>query len=202
MTTTEILPTPVPVLTSRGVRIPLVGTICCHSALGFATVVSRTQSSVRIVLDDLDGADDVELRDGTTISRADWLLRVSEASLTSACIEISCLEARLADPEDAFYGATTFIKETCARLEARVRDVNEMDVSIDAAEACGWEFDEFATFTPAKPTKLGKAQAARQAAASKRPVVAPPVEEVDDAMPSWMADEMGECFNDDAVWNG
>ena len=70
MTTTTTLPTPIPVLTPAGSRIPKVGTICCHSLLGFGSVISRTQSSVRIVLDDLEGADDVTLKDGT-ISYAD-----------------------------------------------------------------------------------------------------------------------------------
>ena len=60
MTTTNTSLT-VPVLTPAGSRIPKVGTLCCHSLLGFGSVISRTQSSVRIVLDDLDGADDVTL---------------------------------------------------------------------------------------------------------------------------------------------
>tara|TARA_R110002110_G_scaffold174831_2_gene378106 strand:+ start:846 stop:1433 length:588 start_codon:yes stop_codon:yes gene_type:complete len=193
LTTTPITtPTTQPVLTSRGVRIPKVGTIAVHPALGFCTVISRTHSSLRLTVDDIDGADDVTLRDGSIVSRADWMQRVSEASLNSACIEIAGLEARKADREDAFHGATAFVKELSASLEARVRDVNEMVISIDQAEACGWEFDEFATFTPSKNIKKAKAP--------KPVTVTPPVEEVDDAMPSWMADEVGECFADDAVW--
>jgi hypothetical protein len=196
MTTTQTLPTTLPVLTPRGVRIPLVGTICCHPALGFATVVSRTQRTVRIVLDDLDDADDVTLRNGDVISRAAWLSRVSDASLTSACIEIAGFEARLADREDALHGATAFVKETCARLEARVRDVNEMLVSIDAAERCGWEFDEFATFTPLRNIKK---------ATAPKPVVVQPavVEELeDDTRPDWLVAEMNACFGDKWIPNG
>ena len=94
MTITTTLPITLPVLTPRGNRIPLVGTIAFHDALGFCTVISRTQSAVRITIDDIDGADDVELRDGTIVSRADWMQRVSDASLTGACIEIAGLEAR------------------------------------------------------------------------------------------------------------
>ena len=215
MTTTQTLPTTVPVLTHAGFRIPKIGTIACHPLLGFCTVISRTQSALRLTVDEVDDAADVELRDGTIVSRADWMSRVSDASLTGACIEIAGLEARRdATPievesdagrvtleGDAFQGATAFIKELSASIEARVRGADEMIVSIDAAERCGWEFDEYATFTPAKPTTRGKAELARKAAASKAVVVAPPVEdEADDAMPSWMAEEMGECFNDDAVW--
>ena len=210
--TTPTIPVSIPVLTRAGNRIPKVGTIAFHDALGFCTVISRTQSAVRITIDDIDGTDDVELRDGTIVSRADWMSRVSDASLTGACIEIAGLEARRdATPievesdagrvtieGDAFQGATAFIKELSASIEARVRGADEMIVSIDAAERCGWEFDEYASIIPAKPTKLGKAQAARKAAASKPVVVAEPT---DEAMPAWMADEMGECFGDDAVWS-
>jgi len=202
--TTPSIPVSIPVLTPRGNRIPLVGTIAFHDALGFCTVISRTQSAVRITIDDIDGADDVELRDGTIVSRADWMQRVSDASLTGACIEIAGLEARrdglcpetgLDAPDthqDPFIGARSFIKELSASIEARVRGADEMIVSIDAAERCGWEFDEYAIIIPLKNIKKAKAP--------KPVVVAPPVEEVDDAMPSWMADEMGECFGDDAVW--
>jgi len=215
MTTTQnTTSTSIPVLTSRGVRIPKVGTIAVHDALGFCTVISRTHSTLRISVDDIDGADDVTLRNGSIVSRADWMQRVSDASLAGACIEIAGLEARRdASPieiesgdgtamhvGDPFVGATALVKQLIAGVEARVRDANEMVISIDQAEACGWEFDEFATFTVGKPTKIGKAQEARKAAASKAAVVAPPVEDTDDAMPSWMADEMGECFADDAVW--
>jgi hypothetical protein len=75
---------------------------------------------------------------------------------------------------------------------ARCTEPNEVIVNIDDAEAFGWEFDEFAMEQPLKKSKKAKAV--------KPVTVAPPVEEVDDAMPTWMADEVGECFGDDAVW--
>tara|TARA_R110002110_G_scaffold4191_2_gene21747 strand:- start:1914 stop:2534 length:621 start_codon:yes stop_codon:yes gene_type:complete len=204
LTTTPITtPTTLPVLTPHGVRIPLVGTIACHPTIGFATVVSRTQSTLRIQLDDIEGADDVTLRNGDVITRAAWLSRLSDADLQRACIEISHLQARLnADPVlvecgagraledgDVFVGATAFVKELSASIEASVREADEMIVSIDHAERCGWEFDEFATFTPQKTVKKAKAP---------KPVVAP--RHAENAMPSWMEEEMGECFKDDAVW--
>ena len=202
MTTTLETPTLIPVLTHNGTRIPARGTIACHPVLGFGEVVTRSGSRLRIAITDpVDGA-------------AERLAAVSAARTSGAEIEIAGLEARRDglcpetglgahhNAQDAFIGATALVNGMIEGLIARCTEDNECIVNIDDAEAFGWEFDEFATFTPAKPTKLGKAQAARQAAASKRPVVAPPVEEVDDAMPSWMADEMGECFGDDAVWNG
>ncbi len=90
------------------------------------------------------------------------------------------------------FGVGVHIKEETERLEALIREADEVIVSIDHAEACGWEFDEYATYTPLKKIKKAKAP--------KPVVVAQPVEETDDAMPSWMADEMGECFKDDSVW--
>ena len=61
MTTTQTPPTTLPVLTPRGARIPVVGTLAFHDALGFCTVTARTQSYLRITVDDIDGADDVVL---------------------------------------------------------------------------------------------------------------------------------------------
>ena len=204
MTTTETLPTTLPVLTSRGVRIPLVGTICCHPALGFATVVSRTQSVLRIQLDDIEGADDVTLRNGDVITRAAWLSCVSDADLSRACIEIAGLEARrdaipievesdagtVMIEGDALVGATAFVKSLVASIEASVREADEMLVSINHAERCGWEFDEFATFTPLKNIKK---------ATAPKPVVVQPavvVELEDDTRPAWLVDELNACYGD------
>ncbi len=196
MTTTKTLPTPLPVLTARGSRIPKVGTLCYHDSIGFATVEARSGSRVRIVITDFSEASDVVLRAGTpeetTISREEWLSRVSDASLTGACIEIAGLEARRADPEDAFYGANTFVKEQCELLGYRVRDANEMLVSIDGAEACGWEFDEFATFTPKR--KITKAKAPKPRAPKPEPSRVGTVE--DPEMADWMVAEMNECFGE------
>ena len=199
MTTTKTAPVTVPVLTPAGSRIPVVGTLAFHEALGFCTVVSRTQRTLCITVDDIDGADDVVLNAGkkneSIISRAVWLERVSEASLNSACIEVAGLEARLADAEDAFHGATTFVKEQCATIEARIRDVNEMIVSIDAAEACGWEFDEYATYTPKKNFKKTKAP---KPVVARAPVV---VELEDDTRPEWLVAELNACYGDNWVPN-
>ena len=199
MTTTQTPPTTIPVLTPAGARIPVVGTLAFHEALGFCTVISRTQRTLRITIDDIDGADDVVLNSGSKnesiISRAAWLERVSEASLNSACIEVAGLEARLADAEDAFHGATTFVKEQCATIEARIRDVNEMIVSIDAAEACGWEFDEYAEYTPKKNFKKAKAP---KPVVARAPVV---VELEDDTRPEWLVAELNACYGDNWVPN-
>ena len=208
MTTTNPF-APVPVLTSRGVRIPLVGTICCHPSIGFATVVSRTQSILRIQLDEIEGADDVTLRNGDVITRAELLSRLSDADLQRACIEIAGLEARLnADPVqvetgagralvdgDVFVGAKTFVKELCASIESSVREADEMFISIDAAERCGWEFDEFATYIPTRKFKK---------ATAPKPVVVQPAEVVeleDDTRPAWLVDELNACYGDNWVPN-
>ena len=76
MTTLSSLPVTIPVTTPAGSRIPKVGTICCHSLLGFGSVISRTQSSVRIVLDEIADAEPVTLRDGSVVTRKNWLARV------------------------------------------------------------------------------------------------------------------------------
>ena len=191
MTTTNT-PLTVPVLTPAGSRIPKVGTICCHSLLGFGSVISRTQSSVRIVLDDLDGADDVTLKDGTVVSRAAWLSRVSDASLNSACAEIATLEARAQDDQDALYGARVLVKSLSASIEQRVRGADEMVVSIDGAEPCGWEFDEYATWTPLKNIK--KAKAPKPVAPKPEPSKVGTIE--DPEMADWMVAEMNECFGE------
>ena len=190
MTTLETNSNSLPVLTPAGSRIPLVGTLCYHDCIGFATVVARSGSRVRIRVDDFSEASDVTLRNGDVISREAWLARCSESSLNSAIIEVAGLQARLADAEDAFHGATTFVKEQCARIEARVRDVNEMVVGIDGAEAIGWEFDEYATYTPKK--KFGKAKAPKARAPKPVPSKVGTIE--DASKPDWLVAEMNECF--------
>ena len=192
MTTIPSLPVTIPVTTPAGSRIPKVGTICCHPSLGFGSVFSRTQSSVRIVLDDPYDADDVTLKDGTVVSRTAWLSRVSDASLNSACAEIATLEARAQDDQDALYGARVLVKSLSASIEQRVRGADEMVVSIDGAEACGWEFDEYATFTPKKIIK--KAKAPKPRAPKPEPSRVGTVE--DPEMADWMVAEMNECFGE------
>ena len=191
MTTTNSSLT-VPVTTPAGARIPLVGTLCYHDSIGFATVVARSGSRVRIRIDDFSEASDVTLRNGDVISREAWLARCSESSLNSAIIEVAGLEARRADPQDAFHGATTFVKEQCARIEARVRDANEMVVGIDGAEAIGWEFDEYATYTPKKNITKGKAPKPR----APKPVPSKVGTIEDPEMADWMVAEMNECFGE------
>ena len=196
MTTTNTPLTTVPVTTPAGSRIPLVGTLCYHDCIGFATVVARSGSRVRIRIDDFSEASDVTLNAGTpeetSISREAWLARCSESSLNSAIIEVAGLEARLADAEDAFHGATTFVKEQCSRIEARVRDVNEMVVGIDGAEAIGWEFDEYATYTPKKNITKGKAPKPR----APKPVPSNVGTIEDASKPDWLVAEMNECFGE------
>ena len=192
MTTLETNSNSLPVLTPAGSRIPLVGTLCYHDCIGFSTVVARSGSRVRIRVDDFSEASDVTLRNGDVISREAWLARCSESSLNSAIIEVAGLQARLADAEDAFHGATTFVKEQCARIEARVRDVNEMVVGIDGAEAIGWEFDEYATYTPKK--KFGKAKAPKARAPKPVPSKVGTIE--DASKPDWLVAEMNECFGE------
>ena len=192
MTTTQTLPVAIPVTTPRGSRIPKVGTLCCHDAIGFATVVSRTQRTLRIVLDDLDGADDVTLRNGDVITRAAWLSRVAAASVKGANIEVTGIIARVNDEDDALYQARPFAKSLIASVKSRIRKANEMIVGIDGAEACGWEFDEYATWTPKKNIK--KAKAPKPVAPKPVPSNVGTVE--DPEMADWMVDEMNECFGE------
>ena len=180
----KAVPSAIPVLTSRGARIPLVGTIAYHEALGFCTVISRTHSSLRLTVDDIEGADDVTLRDGSIVSRADWMMRASEVSLSSACIEIGVLESRSADRDDALNEASTLVKELSDSIEARVREVNEMIISIDGAEKCGWQFDEYASYVPqVKP--MFKSE-------NKAFVEAPARVVVDDS-DDWLQAELDDC---------
>jgi len=184
----KVTPTAIPVLTARGVRIPLVGTIAYHEAIGFCTVTSRTQSSLSLSVDDVAGAHDVTLRDGSIVSRADWLQRVSDVSLNSACIEIAGLEARLADREDALHGATSFVKELCSSLEARVRDAEEMVIAINGAERCGWQFDEYASYIP-QVKSMFKSERKAFVEAPARVVT----DDVSSDDPDWLVAELDDC---------
>jgi len=182
--------------THNGSRIPKVGSICCHPSIGFAEVVGRSGSRLRIAITDFSDASDVVLRAGTseetTISREEWLSRVSDASLNSACMEIATLDARALDENDALFGARVLVKSLSSSIEARVRDVNEMLVNIDGAETIGWEFDEFATVTPKKTITKGKAPAPRP-----QPKPVSKVGTLEDASkPDWLVAEMNECFGD------
>ena len=180
-TTSTITSTLIPVLTHNGVRIPARGTIACHPLLGFGEVVTRSGSRLRIAIDTADG------------DALDRIAAVSAARTAAAEIEIAGLEARLADKEDAFHGGKALVNGMIESLIARCTEPNEVIVNIDNAEAFGWEFDEYAMEQPLKNVKKVKA--------AKPVTVAPPAVEVDDAMPTWMADEVGECFADDAVWS-
>ena len=181
MTTTLETSTLIPVLTHNGTRIPARGTIACHPSLGFGEVVTRSGSRLRIAI--------TSPEEGAL----DRITAVSAARTASAEIEIAGLEARMADKEDAFHGAKALVNGMIEGLIARCTEDNEVIVNIDDAEAFGWEFDEFAMEQPLK--KIKKVKPAKPVA------VAPPAVEVDDTMPTWMVDEVGECFGDDAVWS-
>ena len=202
MTTTK---TPlVPVLTPRGFRIPKVGTLACHPLLGFATVVSRTSGTLRICLDDIADAEPVTLRNGDVVTRQAWLSRVAAASLDSAKQECAHLDARrdgicpqtgLGAPvylQDAFIDAKVRVKTAKKSIMSRVRKANEMLVGIDNAEACGWEFDEYATYKPLKNIK--KAKAPKPTAPKPEPSKVGTIE--DPEMADWMVAEMNECFGE------
>ena len=128
----------IPVLTHNGVRIPARGTIACHPSLGFGEVVTRSGSRLRIAIDVADG------------DALDRIAAVSAARTSGAEIEIAGLEARMADKDDAFHGAKALVNGMIEGLIARCTEPNEVIVSIDNAEAMGWEFDEFAMELPKK----------------------------------------------------
>ena len=202
MTTTQ---TPlVPVLTARGNRIPKVGTLACHPLLGFCTVLSRTSGTLRISLDELDTAEPVTLRDGPVVTRKAWAARVAAASLAGAKLECAHLEARRDGvcPETgrgaplplqaAFLDAKVRVKTAKKSILSRVRKANELIVGIDSAEACGWEFDEYATYKPLKNIK--KAKAPKPRAPKPEPSRVGTIE--DPEMADWMVAEMNECFGE------
>lgn len=182
MTTTSLdTSTLIPVLTHNGTRIPARGTIACHPLLGFGEVVTRSGSRLRIAITD-PASEAVSAR----------IAAVSAARENGAEIEISGLEARLADKEDAFHGAKALVNGMIEGLIARCTEDNEVIVNIDGAEDCGWEFDEFAMELPKSARKRGKAPAPRP---FKKP--ASNVGTIEDpTKPDWLVAEMNECFGD------
>lgn len=174
-------PSPAFALSANGVRIPKRGTIACHPALGFGEVVSRSGSRLRIKIDVADGDVFQTLRDRAAARSA------------GAEIEIAGLEREREDTESPLNGARALVDGMIESIIGRTTSAGEVIVNIDDAETFGWEFDEFAMEQPLKNVKKVKA--------AKPVTVASPAVEVDDAMPTWMADEVGECFSDDAVWS-
>jgi hypothetical protein len=180
-TTSTEISTLIPVLTHRGARIPLRGTIACHPLLGFGEVVTRSGSRLRIAITD-PASEAVSAR----------IAAVSAARESGAELEISGLEARLADREDAFHGAKALVNGMIEGLIARCTEANEVIVNIDDAEAFGWEFDEFAMELPKKSRTKAKAPAPRP---FKKP--ASNVGTIEDpTKPDWLVAEMNECFGD------
>ena len=181
MTTTSTeISTLIPVLTPAGVRIPARGTIACHPSLGFGEVVTRSGSRLRIAI--------TSPEEGA-LAR---LAAVSAARTAGAELEISGLEARLADSEDAFHGAKALVNGMIEGLIARCTEPNEVIVSIDNAEAMGWEFDEFAMELPKKSRTKAKAPAPRpfKAPASKVGTLEDP------CRPDWLVAELNETYGD------
>ncbi len=181
MTTLENTNSLIPVLTPAGVRIPKRGTTACHPSLGWGEVVTRSGSRLRIAIDVWE--DDAMAR----------INAVSAARTAGAEIEIAGLEARLADKEDALHGAKALVNGMIEGLIARCTEPNEVIVSIDNAEAMGWEFDEFAMELPKKSRSKAKAPAPRpfQAPASKVGTLE------DEARPDWLVAELNETFGND-----
>ena len=190
--TTFSLPTlPSFATTPKGSKIPARESIAYHASVGFGVVVARSGSRVRIAIDEPESSDVTER-----------LERISEASLSAACIEIAGLEARrdglcpetglgVADRlQDPFIGATALVKQLSASVEARIREPNEIIINIDDAERFGWEFDEYATQPVLKKVLKEKAPKAR-----------PPKQEPsrvgtleDPSRPDWLVAEMNECY--------
>ena len=99
---------------------------------------------------------------------------------------------RAQEETDALYGASALVRQLQESVISRTRGANEMIVAIDGAEAIGWEFDEFATYTPKRTIKKAKAPAPRpyKAPASKVGDLE------DDARPDWLVAELNETFGD------
>ena len=181
MTTQNTNSNSLPVLTPAGARIPLRGTVCCHPSLGYGEVVTRSGSRLRIAIDVADG------------DAFDRIAASSAARTSGAEIEIAGLEARLADPEDAFHGAKALVNGMIEGLIARCTEANEVIVNIDTAEAFGWEFDEYATYTPKKTITKGKAPKPR----APKPAVSNVGTLEDDARPDWLVAELNETYGND-----
>jgi hypothetical protein len=189
--TTSTDNSPTFVLTPAGSRIPKTGSLAYHPNIGFAEVVGRVGERVRLLVTDFSEATDVALASGT-ISRQAWMKRLADVSETVALAEIDHLEARLADPLDAFYGASALVKQFSESAITRTRGANEMLVSLDAPAGLDWEFDEYLVERPKVERKRGKAPAPRpyQAPASKVGTLEDP------SKPDWLVAEMNECFGD------
>ena len=179
------------VTTPAGSRIPKIGTIACHPSIGFAEVVGRVGERVRIRVTDFSDASDVALASGT-ISRKAWMARVAEASENSALLEIDGLDARLLDESDGLFGAPALVKQFQESIISRTRGANEMLVAVDGAEAIGWEFDDYMTYTPKRKVTKAKAPAPRP---FKKPASNVGTLE-DPTKPDWLVAEMNEAFGD------
>ena len=184
------------VTTPAGSRIPKIGTLAYHASIGFCDVVGRVGERVRIRVTDFSEASDVVLSAGTkqerTISRSDYLALLAETSDNTALAECSLYDARAKDDTDALYGASALVRQLQESVLSRCRAANEMLVSIDNAEASGWEFDEYLVERPASERKRGKAPAPRP---FKKPASRVGTLE-DPTKPDWLVAEMNECFGD------
>ena len=184
------------VTTPAGSRIPKIGSLAYHASIGFCDVIGRVGERVRVRVTDFSEATDVVLGAGTpdetTISRARWMSRVAEANDDAIMSEVAHYDARATDESDALYGASALVRQLQESVMSRARGVNEMLVNIDAAEVCGWEFDEYLTERPASERKRGKAPAPRP---FKKPASNVGTLE-DPTKPDWLVAEMNECFGD------
>ena len=179
------------VTTPAGSRIPKIGTLAYHPSIGFADVVGRVGERVRVRVTDFSEATDVVLPK-ETITRKAWMSRVAEANDDAIMSEVAHYDARATDESDALYGASALVRQLQESVMSRARGVNEMLVSIDNAEACGWEFDEYLTERPKSERKRGKAPAPRP---FKKPASNVGTLE-DPTKPDWLVAEMNECFGD------
>ena len=161
------------VTTPAGSRIPKLGTIAYHDTVGFGEVIGRSGGRLRIKIE---------------TARPD----VSEVSNNSAELEIAHLEHRLGNPDDPFYQARGLVNGMIDSIIARTVGANEMLVSLDVAEASGWEFDEYCTTTPRPALRRAEAPAPRPR--KQEPTRVGSLE--DDARPDWLVAELNETFGD------
>ena len=168
------------VTTPAGSRIPKLGTIAYHDTVGFGEVIGRSGGRLRIKVTDS--------RDLGAYRRAEF----SEVSNNSAELEIAHLEHRLGNPDDPFYQARGLVNGMIDSIIARTVGANEMLVSLDVAEASGWEFDEYCTTTPRPALRRAEAPAPRPR--KQEPSRVGSLE--DDARPEWLVAELNETFGD------